>query len=194
MPTGLNLIQAIKRNQTLMAIGDCPGVPAQMGKAFYGEWQTDQDETILSSGKKCLENIRSIIEFSGGATDTALWHFDMIGKTHHFVVMPWYKTPRDLVYTVFMAYETLNSYAKSYTLKNYIKGEAPAPSRGVKGYKDIWNSKQLRTMLNKLLNINNLWVEYFGAVDPGNATGIRCYQYPDISLDDSINSVNKYKG
>ncbi len=200
MPTGLNLIQAIKRKETLMAIGDCPGVPARMGKdrlqdylifcfqntqsfkgfwkqfrssyfvtipkAFYGEWQSDEDETILATGKKCLENIRSIIEFSGGATKTAVWHFDIVGTTHHFVVMPWIKPSKELVYTVFMAYEHKET-SKSYTLNKYINGTAPAPNRGVKGYKDSWNSNQLRTMLNKLLNMDNLWGEYFGAVGPG---------------------------
>ncbi|MCG8633717.1 MAG: hypothetical protein MI863_07815 [Desulfobacterales bacterium] len=186
--TGLNLIRAIKRNDSLLDIDNCPGVPAQMGKAFYGDWQDDDDETIIEAGRDCLTRIRSLIDFSGGNTETAVWHLDIIGNTHHFVVVPWHKPSQELVYTVFMAYEN------KYTLKKYINGTTPAPGRGVKGYKDSWTSKQLRTMLNKLINIANLWEEYFGAVGAGNVESIRCYKYTNISLSDAINNVNEYNG
>ncbi len=196
MPTGQDLIAAIVGNERLMDINNCPGVPTDMSKAFYsvlkGDEEAEKKGVIVKKG--CKKKILKMIDFSGGATKTAVWHFMINGAmanttrnpVHHFVVVPWYRptlVEPERVYTVFMAYET------EYTLGQYVEYKKSAPPRG-KGYKEIWTRKEFGRMLFQLLGSPDGWVKYFGKVGKTQATKITYYKYEDISLLAAISNVN----
>ncbi len=195
MPTtGEDLIAAIVGNETLMAINNCPGVSAQMGKAFYGDWQDDDNAVTIALGSTLIQDIKSLIKFSGQVSETAVWHFSMTGKVHHFVVVPWRRSTKPKrVYTVFMAYEHRQS-SKAYTLDKYVKGTAPAPPLDGNGYRETWTIEEFGQMLYYLLKQGAAWERYFGKVGRARATSITCYKYANISLDDAIDNVNGYVG
>lgn len=58
------LINAILANNKLMAINDCPGVPAQMSRAVYGKTQDDSGSgTVIENNKDMQKNINIAIGF-----------------------------------------------------------------------------------------------------------------------------------
>lgn len=197
MPTtGSELVAAITNNITLMAIDNCPGVPVQIGRAVYGAFQNDNGGIDIKNDYSKVRNINEAIYFSGGNTQTAVWHFSTTGTVHHFIVIPWYRKdsyPYGRVYTVLMAYEG------KYKLEAYVKGVDPAVPGSEYGYKAYWTPKQLTEMLVDLLDgeiANTAWKRYFDptALRGAAATGITCYKYKNISFEKAIENLKKLSG
>lgn len=190
MPTGEELIAAIVGNGALMALDNCPGVPAQMSRAVYGVAQDDSGSgTVIEPGDNMQRQINSAVGFGGSNSETAVWHFLMAPVVHHFVVVPWYlHTPpqQGQVYTVFMAYEN------QYSVGRYVNGEAPAPANGGNGYKPSWTVTQLATMFAELLTSGTAWEQYFGQVGAAQAQRITYWKYKEITLEAAIRNVGRY--
>ncbi|NBF01932.1 hypothetical protein GV819_06475 [Pseudomonas sp. Fl5BN2] len=187
--TGEDLIRAIRNNNTLMGLNDCPSVPVQMSCAVYGKVQNDiGNDVIKRTDKNMNEKINQALIFLGAHSETAVWHFSTGSKVHHFVVIPWYKqsAPQGIVYTVFMAYE------KQYMVVNYVEHNNPAPGE-VKGYKTVWTANDLRTMLSDLLTKGSAWQEYFGNVGPAHADAVHYFKYKITTLNSAVANVSQYR-
>lgn len=57
--TGEDLIRAIRNNNTLMGLNDCPSVPVQMSCAVYGKVQNDIGNDVIKRTDKNM-NEKSI--------------------------------------------------------------------------------------------------------------------------------------
>ncbi len=194
--TGLDLINAIVANQTLMGLDNCPGVSAQMSCAVYGSVQDDSGKgTDIQNNSSMQKDINIAVGFGGANSETAVWHFLVTSSSpiHHFVVVPWYKSniPQGQVYTVFMAYE-INATNK-YSVGDYVHGTGNfAPAPGGTGYKTEWSVNQLSTMLSDLLTSPTAWQNYFGNVGAAQATKITYWKYKITTLTSAISNVNAY--
>lgn len=190
MPTGSDVIAAISRKTTLLAIDNCPGVPVQIGYSVYGSFQNDKRGIEIKNDHARQRNINEAIYFGGGKTETSVWHFSTSPVVHHFVVIPWVteRVPSETVYTVLMAYEG------KYNLDKYVKGidaEAPGTEHG---YKAHWSAKQLSEMLSELVvdeTANAAWKKYFDprASADKKATKITCYKYKNITLQAALDNI-----
>jgi len=187
MATGPELIDAIKANDKLKAIDNCPGVPVDFGKALYGSMQNDVGNNKIESEL----DVNKAIGFTGSNGETAVYHFQT-KPTHHFVVVPWYNhgANHGQVYSVFMAYEN------NYTVDEYIRKAGRAPS-GNKGYRDLWTIQQLVAMLKAIAlgstaNKRNAWRDFFAPYDIHAATSVEYYKYPVKSLDSAMKKLTSY--
>lgn len=196
MPTGPELLDAIKNNPSLAKIDNCPGVPARLGYAVYGSWQDDDQETVILGADKesMAETIKALLDIPNSVSiaHAAVWHFCVESPVHHFAVIPWYRLNAEVgwVFTVFMAYENHNVLNK-YTLGEYINGGGNT-AKG-KGYAEIWTWKELGNMLGELLLRKSVWPKYFGGVDNHAANKITCWKYPFTPLDQAIKKVSSFK-
>lgn len=177
--TGPELIDAILGKATLMALDNCPGVPAELGRAVYGTYQDDSGPGLPP------DNLDLAVNFSGSSAQTAVWHFASDNPVHHFVVVPWITVadPR-VVYTTLMAYEN------RYTLGNYVAGAGNAPG-APNGYGHK-SQAEFRQMLNALQSEDAAWQTYFGQVGAARTTGLKYWKYNNISLSKAIKNVGKY--
>jgi hypothetical protein len=188
---GEDLIAAIVGNKKIVKANNCPAVPVHMSSAFYCAVQSDFGAGLkIEAGPNMQKQINTVIGFNGANSETAVWHFSLIGPVHHFVVVPWYqhKRPHGQVYSVFMAYEN------KYTLQQYVHGTGGfVPAIKKMGYKDAWTISQLSTMLSTLLTSNKAWQDYFGKVGITHpATKITCWKYRTITLKSAIANVKIY--
>lgn len=182
------LINAIVANTKLMEVDHCTGVSTTMSCAVYGKTQDDSGSgNVIENNKDMQKKINIALDFPSTDSKTSVWHFLVEPTVHHFVVIPWYqdRISQEPVYTVFMAYE------KEYSVSEYVKHTAPAPS-GAKGYKKIWTKSDLSKMFSDLLTSDTAWEEYFGPTGKPKAQKITYWKYKVIPLDTAIANVNNY--
>jgi hypothetical protein len=188
MSNGIDLINAIKANQRIRAVDNCPGVSVAISEAVYGKVKDDNNPIELRTGASEKE-IAAVIGFGGANSETAVWHF-MTQPIHHFVVVPWYnhQVPQGQAYTVFMAFEN------QYTVGQYIDNERGHMQRPlVNGYRDLWTPTDLKGMLTALLTTNTAWANYFQYGHNNTVNSIACYKYDIISVDKAVANVNQYR-
>ncbi|UAA40612.1 hypothetical protein KIH87_09840 [Paraneptunicella aestuarii] len=190
MSTGEHLIDEILKNDKLMSIDNCPGVPVNIGLAVYGSVQDDKGGVVIEPTDKDLSSaINKAIGFSGANSETSVWHFQIGKPTHHFVVIPWYRhsTPDyGQVYTVFMAWEN------AYTVQQYVNGSDPAPDIGGTGFKHVWTVSELNKMLTDLMTKDSAWEDYFGQVGQSRASKLEYWKYKTMSIDKAVSNVTAF--
>ena len=186
--TGETLINAIVSNNYLMAINNCPGVPAQMSRAVYGKTQDDSGPEPRSKITVTCKRISISRWGSLGRTRNRRLAFHDWPARPPFCGDPWYQhtAPHGRVYTVFMAYEN------RYSVGGYVQHTPPAPS-AVKGYRTVWSVTDLAQMFSDLLTSATAWQTYFGAVGAAQANKITYWKYKVTSLDSAVANVNKYR-
>lgn len=190
--TGPALIATIVNKANLMLVNNCPGVPAEMGRAFYNAYQNDTGLIDITGGN-VQKKISEVVGFGGSNSETAVWHFELT-PVHHFVVVPWYNhdAPHGQVYTVFMAYENYYSLGQYINGINVVRNVNRPPLPGGDGYKLAWTVTELSTMLSDLLTDGGAWQRYFGQVGAAQATEMHCWKYKTITLRTAIANVNRY--
>jgi len=187
--TGPDLITEIKNSAKLRSLGNCPGVPVELGRACYGTIQSDSGPgTPITSGPNMKRMINEAIGFIGSSSETAVWHFALKPTVHHFVVVPWYQheSPHGQAYTVFMAYENM------YTLAQFIDRTGNVVPSAENRFQMGRDAIYLAKMFSELLTSGTAWEDYFGRVGQAQATEIQYWKYRTTTLQSAISKVRDY--
>lgn len=194
MPSnGELLVDAIAINGELARIDNCPGVPAQFGLAIYGGYQDDNNPQDLTVAANRVALVAAMFPAGLGATDNVrVYHFDIKvtgGAIHHFAAVTWMRTGTvaQLGCTIYMAYEGL------YKLPEYINGTGLALQGERYGYKKLWGSGSISTLLDELAQGRGMWERYFADRQSTPIESFCCYDYGNLLATTAATNLAAYR-